>query len=228
MYGWAGKILKVDLTNGTISEEPTIPKYQKFIGGVGIGFKVMWDEVSPEAGAFDPENRIVFATGPLVGSEAPGATRTLVVSKSPQVYEDRVPDKSLTTSSAFGGPFGPELKFAGYDAVIIHGRSAEPIYLWIHDGQAEIRDASNLWGLEAYETPRKIKEELKDGYIQVAATGPAGENLARMACIVSRGRGEHAAAQGGFGAVMGSKKLKAIAVRGTQGMAAINIAKPKQ
>jgi len=228
VYGWAGKILKVDLTNRTLTEEPTIPKYQRYIGGVGIGFKVMWDEVPPEAGAFDPENRIVFATGPMVGTEAPGATRTAVVSKSPQVYEHSVPEKSLTTSSVMGGPFGPELKFAGYDAVVIHGKSAEPVYLWIHDGQAEIRDASSLWGLDAYETPRMIREELQDGYIHVAATGQAGENLVRIACIVSRGRGDHAAAEGGFGAVMGSKKLKAIAVRGTQGMAAMSIAKPNE
>jgi len=228
MHGWAGKILKVNLTEKAITEEPTIPKYEKFIGGVGIGFKVMWDEVPPAADAFDPENRLVFATGPLVGTEAPGATRTAVVSKSPQVYEHSVPERSLTTSSVMGGPFGPELKFAGYDAVVIHGRSAEPVYLWIHDGQADIRDATNLWGLDAYETPRRIREELQDGYVQVAATGPAGENLVRAACVVSRGRGDHAAAQGGFGAVMGSKKLKAIAVRGTQGMAAMKIANPNE
>lgn len=228
MHAWAGKVLKVNLTDGAVTEEPTIPKYQKFIGGVGIGFKVMWDEVPPEADAFDPENRLVFATGPLIGSEAPGATRTLVTSKSPQVYEDRVPERSLTTSSAMGGPFGPELKFAGYDAVVISGRSATPVYLWIHDGQAEIRDASKLWGLDAYEAPRRIREELQDGYVQVAATGQAGENLVRIACIVSRGRGDHAAAEGGFGAVVGSKKLKAIAVRGTQGMAAMSIAKPNE
>ncbi len=224
MYGYVGKILKVNLTDGTITEKPTIPKYERVIGGVGIGFKVIWDEVPPEADAFDPENRLVFATGPLVGTEAPGATRTIVTSKSPQVYEENAPERSLTTSSAMGGPFGPELKFAGYDALIVHGKSDKPVYIWIHDGQAEIRDADSLWGLDAYQTPLKIREELQDGYVQVASTGPAGENMARMACIVSRGRGDHAAAQGGFGAVMGSKRLKAIAVRGTQGMAAINVA----
>jgi len=227
MYGWAGKILKVNLTNKTITEEPTIPKYERFIGGSGIGYKVMWDEVPPEAGPFDPENRIVFATGPLDGTEAPGSTRTLVTSKSPQVYEDRAPGKSLTTTSAFGGPFGPEMKFAGYDAVVVYGRSAEPVYLWIHDGQAEIKDASQLWGLDAFETTGKIKEELGPA-VKVATTGQAGENLSRIACIVSRGHGDHGAGQGGFGAVMGSKKLKAIAVRGTRGIAAINIAKPKE
>jgi aldehyde:ferredoxin oxidoreductase len=228
MNGWVGKILKVDLTSGAISEESTIPKYEKFVGGSGIGFRVIWDEVSPEAGAFDAENRIVFAAGPLVGTEAPGATRTLVTSKSPQVYEHCVPERSLTTCSAMGGPFGSELKFAGYDAVVVSGNSPEPVYLWIHDGQAEIRDARNLWGLDAYETPSKIREELQDGYVQVASIGQAGENLVRAACVVSRGRGDHAAAQGGFGAVMGSKKLKAVAVRGTQGMAAINIARPEE
>ena len=225
MYGWIGKILKVNLTDGTITEEPLIPEYEKFIGGVGIGFKVIWDEVPPEADAFDPESRIVFATGPLVGSEAPGATRTIVTSKSPQIYEDHTPERSLTTSIAMGGPFGLELKSSGYDALVVYGKSEKPVYLWIHDGQAEIRDASSMWGLDAYETPLRIREELQDGYVQVAATGQAGENLARMACVVSRGRGDHAAAQGGFGAVMGSKRLKAIAVRGTQGMAAINIAR---
>ena len=228
MNGWVGKILKVNLTDGMITEELTIPKYERFIGGAGIGFKAIWDEVPPEADAFDPENRIVFATGPLVGTEVPGATRTIITSKSPQVYEDGAPDRSLTTCGAMGGLFGPELKFAGYDAVVINGRSERPVYLWIHDGHAEIKDASGLWGLDAYETPKRIRVELQDGYVQVAAIGQAGENLVRIACIISRGRGDHAAAQGGFGAVMGSKKLKAIAVRGTQGMAAIKVAEPSK
>ena len=228
VYGWAGKILKINLTNGKITEEPTLPKYRSFIGGLGIGYKVMWDEVPPETDPYDPENRIVFAIGPLVGSEAPGATRTIVVSKSPQCYEHLLPSKTETSHSAFGGPFGPELKYSGYDAIVIWGKSDEPVYLYVHDDGAELRDADKLWGLGAIETGEKIKEELEDPNVQVAAIGQAGEKLVRFATIVHRGYGDHAAGQGGFGAVMGSKKLKAIAVRSERGMAALRIAKPKE
>lgn len=230
IYGWAGKILRVDLTKGEVTDEPTLPKYQDVIGGTGIGYKVMWDEVPPEADAFDPENRIVFGIGPLTGSGAPGGpTRTLVVSKSPHVYEPFCPERSLTTESSFGGLFGPELKYAGYDAVVIHGKSADPVYLWIHDGVAEIKDAKHLWGLGPYETGEKIKEELEDQGVAVAAIGPAAEKLIRFAAILHRGLGDHGAGQGGFGSVMGSKKLKAVAARGKEkGMGALNVAKKEE
>jgi len=228
VYGWVGKILRVDLTKGEVTEEATLPKHQDVVGGVGIGYKVMWDEVPPEVGPFDPENRLVFAVGPLTGTEAPGATRTIVVSKSPQVFEERFPERSLTTKSAFGGTFGPQLKFAGYDAIVFYGKSDKPVYLWVQDGKAELKDASKLWGLDAYETTDKIREELGDINISVATTGQAGENLSRIACIISRGHGDHGAGQGGFGAVMGSKKLKAIAVRGTKGIATMKIAQPAE
>lgn len=227
IYGWSGKILRVDLTKGEVTEESTLAKYQDVIGGSGIGYKVIWDEVPPEADAFDPENRIIFGVGPLTGSGAPGgATRTLVVAKSPHVYEPFCPERSLTTESSFGGTFGPELKYAGYDAIVIHGKSAEPVYLYVHDGVAEIKDGKHLWGLGPYETGEKIKEELEDSEVAVAAIGLGSENLIRFGCILHRDMGDHAAGQGGFGSVMGSKKLKAVAVRGREkGIGALNIAK---
>jgi aldehyde:ferredoxin oxidoreductase len=230
IYGWAGKILRVDLTKGEVTDEPTLPKYQDVIGGTGIGYKVQWDEVPPEVDAFDPENRITFGVGPLTGSEAPGgSTRTLIVAKSPHVYEPFCPETSFATESSFGGRFGPELKYAGYDAVVIHGKSPDPVYLWIHDGVAEIKDAKHLWGLGPFQTTEKICEELGDSSVAVASIGPGGENLMRFAAILHRGRGDHGAGQGGFGAVMGSKKLKAIAVRAKEkGTGAINAAKKEE
>ena len=176
----------------------------------------MLDEVSQDVLPFDPKNKIVFATGPLTGTEAPASARAMVVSKSPQVFP-----KPLSTHSAFGGSWGPELKFAGYDAVIVEGRADRPVYIRINDEKVEIRDASSLWGLDSFVTQEQIKKELADLQIKVICIGPAGENLVRFACILHDTG--HAAGQGGFGAVMGSKNLKAIAVRGKGD---VKIAKP--
>jgi len=218
-YGWSGKVLRVNLTDRSIISEPTFEKYgEKYIGGVGMGYKVMWDEVSPDVLPFDPENKMVFAASPLTGTEAPTSARALVVSKSPQVYP-----QPLSTHSAFGGPWSPELKFAGYDAIIIEGKADSPVYIWIHDEEVEIREAAWLWGLDSFVTQQEIKKELGDLQIKVICIGPAGENLVRFACILHETG--HAAGQGGFGAVMGSKNLKAIAVRGKGG---VKVARPEE
>jgi len=205
LCGWVGKILRVDLTNGQIGEEETAP-YTRFVGGRGLGLKVIWDE-APRARAFDEENRLILATGPLTGTPTPGGGRCTVVSASPQTYP-----REQVTNSSMGGFWGAELKFAGYDAVIIQGRSREPVYLWISDGRAGLRPAGELWGLDTIETQKLLQREL-NMQAEIVCIGPAGENRGRGACIF-HGTG-HAAGQGGFGAVMGDKGLKAIAVRGT-------------
>ena len=218
-YGWMGKILRVDLTDGSVREEKTLPEYgERFIGGAGIGYKVMWDEVPATVSPFDPENKIIIAVGPLTGTEAPTSSRAIVVSKSPQVYPE-----PLSTHSSFGGMWCSELKYAGYDAIIIQGKAKVPVYLFINNGKVEIKDARRLWGLDCVATQIEIKKELCDFRVRVLCIGPAGENLVRFACII-HDEG-HAAGQGGFGAVMGSKNLKAIAVRGKGN---VKVAKPKE
>ncbi|MFQ6076672.1 MAG: aldehyde ferredoxin oxidoreductase N-terminal domain-containing protein [Candidatus Bathyarchaeia archaeon] len=217
LYGFAGKILRVDLTNGKISIEDTT-KYAPRFMGLGIGLKVMWDEVPPETDPFDPENRLILCCGPLVGTKAPSSGRTEVVSKSPHTWP-----KALTTRSGFGGYWGAELKSAGYDAIIAQGKAEDPVYLWIKDENVEVRDAKKLWGLDTYATQDEIRRELGDPDVQIATIGPAGENLSRVASIIHDTG--HGAGQGGFGGVMGSKNLKAVAVRGT---GSVKMARPKE
>jgi len=215
--GWVGKILRVDLTNRKISEVSTFDYAPKFLGGRGLGAKICWDEAPPEVGAFDPENRIVFATGPLQGTLTPSSGRLTVVGKSPQTG----PIESYTRSG-IGGHFAPELKWAGYDALIVQGRASKPVYLWITDQKAEILDATSLWGLDTYQTQKMIWK-LHGHKTRVMVIGKAGENRSRIACILTDSG--DASGQGGFGGVMGSKNLKAIAVRGTGSVA---VARPKE
>lgn len=207
-YGYAGKIVRVDLTTGKIFNVPTEEYVDRFLGGIGLADKIFWDEVSPETGAFDPENLLFFTTGPLTGTLVPGAARTIVAGRSPMTY----PGEAYTRSS-MGGEWGPELKFAGYDALVIKGKAEKPVYLFIHDEYIDIKDAGKFWGMDSYTVQDAIRKELGSERIQIATIGPGGEKLVRFACIIHR-RGR-AAGQGGFGAVMGSKNLKAIAVRGT-------------
>ena len=206
--GYMGKLLRVNLTQGTISEEmlPAEDVLRKYIGGAGLGVKILSDELPPAIAPLDPENRLIFMTGPLTGTLVPCANNTSIVFLN---YET-----GYTVGTAHAhGYFGPYLKFAGYDGIIVQGEAKSPVYLWIHDGKAEIRDASKLWGKDTHETEDLVKEEI--GPVEdasVAAIGPAGENLIHGAGI--QNDKHHLFAKGGVGAVMGSKKLKAIAVGG--------------
>ena len=214
--GWVGKILRVDLTSRKISEVSTYDYVPKFLGGRGLGAKICWDEVPPEVGAFDPENRIIFATGPLQGTLAPTSGRFMVLGKAPQT----APTESFCRSGV-GGHWAPELKWAGYDALIVQGKSEKPVYLWITDQKAEILDATRLWGLDTYQTQQMIWK-IHGNNTRVMVIGRAGENRSRIACILTDSG--DASGQGGFGGVMGSKNLKAIAVRGT---GSVPVARPK-
>lgn len=186
-----------------------------FIGGRGINLKLLYDEVGPEVGPLDPRNRFIIGAGPLVGTIAPSSGRVQCTTKSPLT--------GILGDSNMGGFFGAEMKFAGYDHFVIAGQSEKPVYLWIHDDQVEIREAAHLWGLDTWETTAAIQRELEDRDIQVLTIGPAGENLVKFACLISNlGR---AAGRGGCGAVWGSKRLKAIAVRGTR---RIDVARPQE
>jgi len=214
MYGWVGKILRVDLTTGKLTETPT-SDYTKFIGARGIGAMIYWEEVPPTCKAFDPENALIFMTGPAAGTMAPSAGKFSISTKS------AVPDTECYNLSVPGGHFAPELKFAGYDGIVVKGKSPRPVYLWINDGKAELRSAERLWG----KTLTDMTEDLYSIHgpqARILGIGPAGENLLREAAVIVDH--EHATGISGCGAVMGSKNLKAIAVLGT---GAVNVAKPK-
>lgn len=203
---YTGKILRVDLSSGKTTELPTAHYADRFLGGRGIAAKIYWDEVPPTAKAFDPENRLIFATGPLGCYPAIGATRWVICGKSPALSPEHF------TYSNFGGHWGAELKFAGYDALVVHGQAARPVYLFIHDGQIEMRDASALWGKGAMDVREMLKAELGKG-VKVVATGPAGENRVALATILAD---NDASGSSGLGAVMGDKKLKAVVVKGVK------------
>jgi len=207
--GYNGKILRVDLSSGATSvDEPDENFYRQYIGGRGFVSYFLLREMSGGVDALGPENKLVFATGVLTGVPAAGTGRNSVGAKSPLTngYGD----------AEVGGYWGAELKHAGYDAIIIEGKSESPVYLWIEDGKVEIKDASHLWGKTTAECENLIQEELGDRRIRVAQIGVAGENQVRYACVINDL--SHAAGRTGMGAVMGSKKLKAIAVRGHQKM----------
>jgi len=206
-YGWTGRILRADLTARRWWVEPTERYAQRFIGGIGIGLKIFWDEMRPDIGALDPENRLIFAPGPLTGTLAPGSGRFELISKSPRSYP-----KETVTRSGMGGFWGPELKYAGYDALIVQGRADTWVTLWIHDDTVEFRNARNYVGEDTYATQIGLGKEL-GSRTRILCIGPAGENLSRLAAIISET--SFASGRSGFGAVMGSKRLKAIAVRGT-------------
>jgi len=213
--GWAGKILRVNLTKGTIKKEPTEKYFPEFLGGKGINTKVLWDEVGPEVDPFSPENRLIFGTGPLTGTLAPASSRTNITTKSPQT--------GIFGDTNMGGHWGPELKFSGYDHIVIYGQSDRPVYLWINNETAELRDARHIWGKDTQEATKIINDELSDPKVQVALIGPAGENKV-VAATINHRLGDNGG-RTGTGAIMGSKNLKAIAVRGTGD---VNIAKPTE
>ncbi len=213
MGGYNGTILRVNLSERTIKKEALdLETAQKFIGGRGLGTKIMMDEVDPGVDSFSPENKLIFVTGPLTGTSTPTGGRYMVVTKSPLTGN--------VSCSNSGGYWGAELKFAGYDAIIFEGRASEPVYLNINDDSVEIKDASDLWGKVVSETTHLLEEEYGDK-AKVATIGPAGENLSRIAAVMNDlGR---AAGRSGVGAVMGSKNLKAIVVKGSN---KVNIADP--
>ena len=214
-YLRGGRILRVNLTDGEIRCDPVGPYADRFVGAKGINLKILFENLQPETKPFDPKNLLLFGAGALVGTPFPGACRIDVMAKSPvtEAFGD----------SGMGGYLAAELKFAGYDTLVIEGKAEKPVYLSIRDDQVEIRDASAIWGHDTYETPVMVRQELKDPAAQVISIGPAGERLVVYASINS-GTG-NAAARTGMGAVMGSKNLKAIAVRGTGG---VSVARPKE
>jgi len=211
MYSIAGKIAWIDLSDKTVKIEST-EKYKKFIGGRGVGSYLVFREVPETAHPLSPENIITFNTGPLTGTLAPSSGRINISTKN-------VATHGISFANA-GGNFAPEMKYAGFDHLIIKGKAEKPVYLFIHDNEIEIRAAEHLWGKDTWETEELIIKQLADKKIHVATIGQAGENLVTMACIMfDRAR---AAGWGGCGAVMGSKNLKAVAVRGKSSLQVYN------
>jgi len=214
-YAETGFNLEVDLTRGNIERVATDPRLAElYLGGLGTNAKMIWDRVPPEVEPFSPDNLLIFGTGLLAGTPAPGCNRTIVSTISPQTR--------LFAFSMMGGFWGPELKYAGYDKVVIRGKSPDLVYLWIHDDKVEIRDASHFRGLGTLETAELIRQELNEPTAPVASIGLAGENRVYFASIE---QGRSSASRLGVGAVMGDKNLKAIAVRGTKDL---NIARPAE
>lgn len=203
--GYHGKVLRVDLSSRSTTTEDLSELFcRRYLGGAGFIAYYLWKEVAEGIDPLGPDNKLIFAQGPVTGMQLPGAARNCVGAKSPLT--------GGIAKAEVGGFWPADFKRCGYDVVIIEGRADSPVYLWIQDGQASIRDAFHLWGKETKETETAIREELGDDRIQVAMIGPAGENMVRFACIMN---GLYdAAARGGLGAVMGSKNLKAVAVRG--------------
>ncbi len=214
-YAETGFDLEIDLTRGNIERVATDPELTElYLGGLGTNAKILWDRVPPEVEPFSPENLLIFSTGLLVGTPAVGCNRTIVSTISPQT--------GLMAYSMMGGFFAPELKYAGYDKLIIRGQSPELVYLLIHDDKVEIRDASHLRGKGSLEAAEMIRQELDDPKLQIASIGLAGENRVWFASIE---QGRSSASRGGIGAVMGDKNLKAIVVRGTGD---VHVARPAE
>lgn len=208
-------LLRVDLSRQEVREEGVDESLVlKFLGGRGLGAKILFDELKPSTDPLSPKNKLLFLAGPLIGTGAPWCVKYTVMTKSPL-------SETILMSLA-GGFFGPGLRRSGYDGLIIEGRSEAPVYLSIQNGEAEFRAASHLWGMTTEECQESIKEEISTPRLQIACIGPAGERSVRMACIVS---GRRAAGRGGAGAVMGSKNLKAIAVNGKRD---VPIAEPEK
>lgn len=203
--GWFGKLLRINLTTQTSTVED-IPQdvLKKYLGGAALGAKILYDELAPGIDPLGEENKLLYTTGPLTGTNSPCASRLNIATKSPLT--------GTVTNSLSGGYFPVELKWTGYDVVIIEGKAKEPVYIVIKDGNVSFRSAKRLWGLNTFDTQTIIKEKLKDLNVRISCIGPAGENLSLMAAIINEAR---AAGRKGIGAVMGSKNLKAVAVRGT-------------
>jgi len=216
LYGWTGKIARVDLSSGQMTTIDTEKYASKFIGGKGLMHRLAWEEIPRGTGAFDPENRLMIASGPLTGTPAPTSGRVEVGGVAPQSFPE------MYSHSGVGGWIGAELKYAGFDAIIIQGKAPSPCYLWINDAKIEIRDAKRLWGLGTYGTQQELQKEHGKG-VRSLVIGPAGEHKSRIAVLLTDNN--NAAGQGGFGGIAGSKNLKAICIKGTH---SINIAHPDE
>ncbi len=211
-YGFMGRILRVNLTEGRVSEEPINEEWAiKYIGGAGLASRYLYEEMPAGIDPLGPENPLIFMTGPLTGTASPSASRYSVVAKSPQT--------GIWGQANSGGSFGPALKWSGFDGVIFEGISPAPVYLRIDDGAAKLCDASHLWGKNVPDTEEQIQTESNSNFT-VAAIGPAGENLVRYAAIMNNKH--RAAGRCGLGAVMGSKRLKAIACSGNSRISLAN------
>jgi aldehyde:ferredoxin oxidoreductase len=206
-FGYTGRILRVNLSDSKMQvETPEENFYRRYFGGRALIAYYLLKETKPKADPLGPENKLIFATGILTGAPFSGSGRNSVGAKSPLTgaYGD----------AEVGGFWGAELKHAGFDAVIVEGKAKNPVYLWVHDGQAEIKDAKHLWGKEIGQSQELIRKELQDQTIRTTQIGPAGERLVRYACVINDLK--HAAGRSGMGAVMGSKNLKAIAAKGKE------------
>ena len=216
MHGWTGKVLRVDLTSGTPRVEP-IPEawLEGYLGSRGVADRYLHELMNPAVDPLSPENVLIFTTGPITGTPVPCGARYTVVTKGALTG-------AITTSNS-GGHFGPELKYAGYDLLILEGKAPRPSYLFVYDDRVELRDASRYWGRTVGETEDGLRRDLGIPNLRVACIGPGGEKLVRFACIMNDKH--RAAGRSGVGAVMGSKNLKAIAVRGT---GRVTVADPEQ
>lgn len=211
---YAGKLLRVDLSSGKVSTENlSASLLNGYLGGRGLASKMLYDEIDPAVDALSPQNKLILTTGPLTGSAMPGGSRYMVVAKSPLT--------NTISCSNSGGYFGPELKYAGYDLIIFEGRAEKPAYLFIKNDHAEIRDAGHLWGKSVAETEDTLLNETIPG-AKISSIGPAGEKLVRFAAVMNDKH--RAAGRNGVGAVMGSKNLKAVVVKGT---GSLKVADPK-
>ncbi len=206
MHGWNGTLLRVDLTAGqTRFEEIPARVLKEYVGARGLGIRYLLDEVDPGCDPLGPANKLILSTGPLTGTRAPTGARYVVTTKSPLT--------GVLTCSNAGGFFPAVFKKTGVDAIVVEGRAPEPVYLWLHDGRAELRPAGHLWGKDTHRTTDALREETRPE-ARVACIGPAGENLVRFASIMNDR--DRAAGRSGVGAVMGSKNLKAVVVHGTR------------
>ena len=204
--GYVGRIGRIDLSRGVVKVEEVKPEFAvKYVGGRGWCARILWDEVPPRIDPLGPQNKLIIANGPLTGLLVPGSSKTSFAAISPATH--------YYGDSNVGGMWGVELKQAGFDALILEGRSEKPVYIGVEDGRVELRDAKPYWGMGSLEVEEALKRDLGDRLIRVASIGPAGENLVKFACITcDYGR---QAGRTGIGAVMGSKRVKAIVARGS-------------
>lgn len=213
-----GKILEINLSSGSIKIEPSAKYTERFIGARGVNAAILYEHVGPEIEPYDEGNIIIFGMGPLTGTSYPASARTEVTTKSPVT--------GGMGSSNIGGFWGAEAKWAGYDNIVVRGKSAKPVFISIRDDTVEIKDAKGIWGKDTYATQTLIKNKLNDAKAEIICIGPAGENTVSFSCLVHRLG--NAAARTGVGAVMGSKNLKSIAIRAAKTKKKILLAKPKE